>query len=235
MWMHNVRMRQMINQKSLQPTAARTAFTSSEARTLPQFLSAHESQESSYAAAVRRSPNRVNASPWIDSRSSSPTASLSAKVSSFYLGSKGSSPSSTTSESTLERERERERPLSAGAARDHPRNSYFGNSLTVGSWQVRGNAWTSTRGGHNKTSKTSRQPGKQRPSVYGVTPQNRPPIPGIWSVTGSPSEEKEGGKPSDGGWIKVERQKRLPRQDNKQVRGRQRRSGRGGRGAGART
>lgn len=59
-------------------------------------------------------------------------------------------------------------------------------------------------------------------------------IPGILSVTGSPSEEKEGAKVSDGGWIKVERQKRLPRQDNKQVRGRSRREGRGGRGAGGR-
>ncbi|XP_028992540.1 mitogen-activated protein kinase kinase kinase 20 isoform X1 [Betta splendens] len=234
MWMHNVRMRQMISQKSVQPPAARTAFTSSGARTLPQFLSAHESQESSYAAAVRRSPSRVNASPWIDSRSSSPTASLSAKVSSLYLGSKGSSPSSTTSESTLERERER--PLSAGAARDRPRNSHFGSSLTVGGWQARGNAWPNARGGyaHSKSCKAPRQPAKQRP-VYGVAPQSRPPIPGIWSVTGGPGEEKEGGKPTDGGWIKVERQKRVPRQDNKQVRGRARRSGRGGRGAGART
>lgn len=225
--MYNVRLRQ-INQKSLQPTAARTA-------TLPQFLSAHESQESSYAAAVRRSPNRVHVSPWTDSRCSSPTASLSAKLSPLYLGSKGSSPSSTTSESTSERERER--PLSAGAARDHPRNSYFGNSFSVGSGQVRGNPWNYTRGSyiHNKTSKTSRQPGRQRSNVYGVTPQNHPPtIPGILSVTGNPSEEKEGAKANDGGWIKVERQKRLPRQDNKQVRGRQRRGGRGGRGGGGR-
>lgn len=226
--MYNVRLRQ-INQKSLQPTATRTD-------TLPQFLSAHESQESSYAAAVRRSPNRVHVSPWTDSRCSSPTASLSAKLSPLYLGSKGSSPSSTTSESTLERERER--PLSAGAARDHHRNSYFGSSSSVGSGQVRGNVWNYTRGSYNnnsKTSRTSRQPGRQRPNVYVVTPRNHPPtIPGIQSVTGNPSEEKEGAKASDGGWIKVERQKRLPRQDNKQVRGRQRRGGRGGRGAGGR-
>uniref|UniRef100_A0A7N6BUN1 Protein kinase domain-containing protein n=1 Tax=Anabas testudineus TaxID=64144 RepID=A0A7N6BUN1_ANATE len=228
-WMYNVRLRHIINQKSPQPSAARTA-------TLPQFLSAHESQESSYAAAVRRSPNRVHVTPWIDSRSSSPTASLSAKLSPLYLGSKGSSPSSTTSESTSERERER--PLSAGAARDRHRNSYFGSSLSVGSGQVKGNPWTYTRGSyiHNKTSKTSRQPGRPRSNVYNVTPQNHPPsIPGILSVTGNPSEEKEGAKASDGGWIKVERQKRLPRQDNKQVRGRQRRGGRGGRGAAGRT
>ncbi|XP_067371853.1 mitogen-activated protein kinase kinase kinase 20 isoform X2 [Channa argus] len=235
-WMYNVRLRQMMTQKSLPPTAARSAFSSSDARTLPQFLSAHERQESSYAAAVRRSPNRVNSSLWIDSRSSSPTASLSAKLLPLHLGSKGSSPSSTTSESASDRERER--PLSAGAVYNPCRNSYFGNTLSVGRGQVRGNPWTNTRGSynHNKTSKTSRQPGRPRSNIYGVTPQNRPPmIPGILSVTGNPSEEKEEAKASDGGWIKVERPKRLPRQDNKQVRGRPRRGGRGGRGAGGRT
>lgn len=235
-WMYNVRHRQLMTQKSLQTAAALTAFTSSDARTLPQFLSAHESQGCSYAAAVRRSPNRAHASPWIDSRSSSPTTSLSAKLSPLHLGSKGSSPSSTTSESASERDRERR--LSAGAVYDHRRNNYFGNTLTVGGGQGRGHAWTNTRGGyiHNKTSKTSRQPGRPRSNSYSVTPQNRPSmIPGILSVTEKPGEEKEGAKASDGGWIKVERLKRLPRQDNKQVRGRQRRGGRGGRGAGGRT
>ncbi|XP_069558680.1 mitogen-activated protein kinase kinase kinase 20 isoform X1 [Brachyistius frenatus] len=233
-WMYNVRQRQMTTQKSLQSTPALTSFTSSDARTLPQFLSAHENQEFSYAAAVRRSPNR--ASPWIDSRSSSPTTSLSAKLSSLHLGSKGSSPSSTTSESTMERERER--PLSAGAMYDRRRNSYFGNSLTVGWGQGRGHGSSGTRAGHvhNKTSRTSRQPGRPRSNSYSVPLPNRPPaIPGILSVAENPSQEKEGAKASDGGWIKVERQKRLPRQDNKQVRGRQRRGGRGGRGAAGRT
>ncbi|XP_031153378.1 mitogen-activated protein kinase kinase kinase 20 isoform X2 [Sander lucioperca] len=235
-WMWNVRRRQLMNEKSLQTTAALTAFTSSDARTLPQFLSAHESHGFSYAAAVRRSPNRAHGTPWIDSRSSSPTTSLSAKLSSLHLGSKGSSPSSTTSESASERERER--PLSAGAVHDHHRNRYLGNTLAVGGGQGRGHAWTNTRGNYinNKTSKTSRQPARPWSNSYSYTPQNRPStIPGILSVTENPSEEKEGAKASDGGWIKVERQKRLPRQDNKQVRGRQRKGGRGGRGAGGRT
>ncbi|XP_076602251.1 mitogen-activated protein kinase kinase kinase 20 isoform X1 [Chaetodon auriga] len=235
-WMYSVKMRQMMTQKSQQTTAALTAFTSSDARTLPQFLSAHESQEFSYASAVRRSPNRAHVLPWIDSRSSSPTTSLSAKLAPLHLGSKGSSPSSTTSESASERERER--PLSAGAVHDHRRNNYFGNTLTVGWGQGRGHAGNNTRGNYinNKTSRTSRQPGRPRSNSYSVTAQSRPSmIPGILSVTENPSEEKEGAKASDGGWIKVERQKRLPRQDNKQVRGRQRRGGRGGRGAGGRT
>ncbi|XP_008297052.1 mitogen-activated protein kinase kinase kinase MLT-like, partial [Stegastes partitus] len=226
-WMYNVRQRHM-TQKSLPPPAP---LSRSEARTLPQFLSVHESQVSSYAAAVRRSPSRIHASPWNDSRSSSPTASLPAKLATLHLGSKGSSPSSTTSESTSERDR----LLSAGALYDYRRNAYFGNTLTVEGGQGR---WTNSRGNHihNKTSKTSRQPGRPRSNSYSVASQNRPPmIPGILSVTGNLSEEKEAAKASEGGWIKVERQKRLPRQDHKQVRGRPRRGGRGGRGAGGRT
>uniref|UniRef100_A0A3B5R261 Mitogen-activated protein kinase kinase kinase 20 n=1 Tax=Xiphophorus maculatus TaxID=8083 RepID=A0A3B5R261_XIPMA len=203
----------------------------SEAQTLPQFLSAHESQAFSYAAALRRSPNHLRSSPWTDSRCSSPTGSLSAKLSPLSLGSKGSSPSSTTSESTLERER----PRSAGGMYDQRRNSYFGKALAVGGGQGRGHWWTNNRGS-NKGGKGSRQPGKARSNTYSVTPQSRPPlIPGIWSVTGNPSEEKEGGKAGDGGWIKVERHKKPPRQDNKPARGRGRREGRGGRGAGGRS
>nr|XP_046260267.1 mitogen-activated protein kinase kinase kinase 20 isoform X1 [Scatophagus argus]XP_046260268.1 mitogen-activated protein kinase kinase kinase 20 isoform X1 [Scatophagus argus] len=235
-WMYSVRLKQLMAQKSQQSTPALTAFNSSDARTLPQFLSAHERQVFSYAAAVRRSPNRIHASPWTDSRSSSPTASLSTKLAPLHLGSKGSSPSSTTSESASERERER--PLSAGAVQDYRRNNYFGNTLSAGGGQGRGYAWTNARGNyaHNKTSKTWRQPGRPRSNSYSVTPQNRSSmIPGILSVTENPKEETEGAKASDGGWIKVERQKRLSRQDNKQVRGRQRRGGRGGRGAGGRT
>ena len=234
-WMHDVILRQMRPAKSPQRAAPRPTFTSSDARTLPQFLSAHESQEFSYAAAVRRSPNHLRARPWADSRSSSPTANLSAKLSSLHLGSKGSSPCSTTSESASERERER--PVSAGAVHDHRKNFYFGSTLNVGGAQGRGHALTNTRGYvHNKTSRTSRQPGRPRSNSYSATSVNRQPmIPGILSVTGNPSEDKEGAKASDGGWIKVERQKRLPRQDNKQVRGRQRRGGRGGRGAAGRS
>ncbi|XP_006788531.1 mitogen-activated protein kinase kinase kinase 20 [Neolamprologus brichardi] len=233
-WMYNVRLKQMIAQKSQPTTAAHTAFMSSDARTLPQFLSAHERHVSSYAAAVRRSPNRVNSSHWADSRSSSPTASLSAKLSTLYLGSKGSSPSSTTSESTSDRER----PLSAGAVHNYRRNSNMGNTFTVGGVQGWGHTGSSGRGGHahNKGDKTSRHPWRPPSNSYNARPQSRTPsIPGLLSVTQNASEEKEGGKSSDGGWIKVERHKRLPRQDNKQVRGRPRRGGRGGRGGGGRT
>lgn len=229
--MYKVKHRQMITQKSQESPSALTAFTRSGARTLPQFLSAHERQESSYAAALRRSPNRSSSAPWGDSRSSSPTTCLSAKLSPLHLGSKGSSPSSTTSESTLERERER--PLSAGAVYEYGRKRYFENPSNIGRGQGRGQASSTSRSNYsnNKTSKTVRQPGRPRSNSYSVTPQNRPTtIPGILSVIENPSEDKNGPKASDGGWIKVERQKRVARQDNKPVRGRQRRGSRGGRG-----
>ncbi|XP_015231748.1 PREDICTED: mitogen-activated protein kinase kinase kinase MLT-like isoform X1 [Cyprinodon variegatus] len=223
-WMNDVRHKHMMTQKSQQRT---TRLNSSDAQTLPQFLSAHESQAFSYAAAVRRSPNHLRPSPWSDSRCSSPTASLSAKLLPLNLGSKGSSPSSTTSESTSERER----PRSAGGMHDQRRNS---KTLAVGGGQGRWQGWTNNRGS-SKSGKGSRQPGRPRSNSYSITPQSRPPlIPGIWSVTGNPSEEKEVGKASDGGWIKVERHKKTTRQDIKPVRGRGRREGRGGRGAGGR-
>lgn len=228
--MQNVREKQMNAQKCLQTSAC---LTTSDAATLPQFLTAHERHVCSYAAALRRSPNRSHSSPWMDSRSSSPSASLSAKLSPLYLGSKGSSPSSTTSESTSERERDR--PQSAGAVYDYRKSNYFGNAWHSGGGRGRGHAWTGSRENyvHSKGSKTWRQPGRPRSHSYSVVPQNQPPvIPGILSVTESPSDEREGAKACDGGWIKVERQKRLPRQDNKQVRGRQRKGSRGGRGGG---
>ncbi|XP_019713188.1 mitogen-activated protein kinase kinase kinase 20 [Hippocampus comes] len=226
-WMRSVRLRQIVWQKTQQPNAALPTFTSSGACTLPQFLSAHESQASSYAAAARRSPVRSPVIPWNDSRSSSPTAGLSAKLSPLYLGSKGSSPCSTTSEGTSERER----PLSAGVVLEYRRQGFFGSAAGQG----RGN----TRGGQsgNKSNKSSRQPMRPRSNSYGYAAQIRPRvIPGIMSVTENPNEESEDAKASnDGGWIKVERHKKLLRQDNKAVRGRLRRGGRGGRGAGGRT
>ncbi|XP_054643748.1 mitogen-activated protein kinase kinase kinase 20 isoform X2 [Dunckerocampus dactyliophorus] len=213
-WMRSVRLRQLISQKRQQSGSAFSAVTGSDARTLPQFLSAHESQASSYAAAVRRSPIRSRLTPWNERRGSSPTASLSAKLSPLHLGSKGSSPCSTTSESMSERER----PLSAGVVHEYNREVFFGSR----GWQGRGSA----RGGQstNKTNRSPHRPGRPRAHSSSAAPQNRPlTIPGISFSNGESEEAKAG---CDGDWIKVERHKRLPRQD----RGRPRRGGRGGRG-----
>ncbi|KAM9804776.1 mitogen-activated protein kinase kinase kinase 20 isoform 2-T2 [Neosynchiropus ocellatus] len=229
-WMYNVRQRQMMSQES-QPSPGAHTLSPSEARTLPEFLAAHQSREFSYAAAVRRSPRTSPHSPWSDSRSSSPTLSLSSKLSPLHLGSKGSSPSSTTSESTFERDRDR--PLSASAVFDRRKLNYFSSPATQRGGAGRGQAWTG-RGGHaqGRTSRGSRQPGRPRSNSYSAPQQNRPlMIPGIQSVTENASAEREEAKVADGGWIKVERQKRPQRPDIKLVRGRLRRGGRGGRGA----
>ncbi|XP_053733938.1 mitogen-activated protein kinase kinase kinase 20 isoform X2 [Synchiropus splendidus] len=226
-WMYNVRQRQMMSQES-QPSPGAHTLSPSEARTLPEFLDAHRSRpESSYAAAVRRSPRTSPHSPWSDSRSSSPTLSLCSKLSPLHLGSKGSSPSSTTSESTYEKDR----PLSAGATFDRRKLNYFSCSPAP----QRGGAG---RGGHaqGRTSRTPRQPARPRSNSYSAPQQNRPlMIPGIQSVTENASVERQEAKVGDGGWIRVERQKRPQRPDIKPLRGRPRRGGRGGRGAGART
>ncbi|XP_034042404.1 mitogen-activated protein kinase kinase kinase 20 isoform X2 [Thalassophryne amazonica] len=227
-WMYNVRLRQILDQRSQQPTAA---LKSSDVCTLPQFLSAYGDQASSYAAALRRSPSRNHLSPWTDSRSSSPTASLSARLSPLHLGSKGSSPSSTASESMSERER----PLSAGVVYECRRQRFFSNTSNVRGGEGRGQSSTHSRSNYtqNKSSKVSRQPGRLRSNSYSSPPQRQPQvIPGMFFV--AEDAEKQEPKANDGGWIKVERQKRS-HQDNKPIRGRQKRGGsRGGRGGGGR-
>ncbi|XP_061736007.1 mitogen-activated protein kinase kinase kinase 20 isoform X2 [Nerophis ophidion] len=212
-WMHKVKRRQMSSQEKHQSGA----MTASEARTLPQFLSAHESQASTYAAAARRSPVHARLAAWSDPRSSSPGAGLSAKLCPLQLGSKGSSPCSTASESTSERER----PLSAGVLHAANKDVFFG-----------GRGRGSTRGGLSRSHRGPRQPGRPRSNSCTSAPQSRPRIiPGVLSASENSGEESETTKAgSDGGWIKVERHKRLPRQDNKAGRGRPRRGGRGGRG-----
>lgn len=225
-------LRQKINQKSKEPSAAGPAFGSADSRNVSPFQTVYDDQHASYAAALRRSPRSSHPSPWNDSRRSSTTASLSAKISQLHLGSKGSSCSSTTSESAMERERERR--LSAGAVQEYYRHSSFGNTVTVRGGPGRGHAATHARNSsaQTKTSRTWQQPYRPRSNSYSAGSQNRPPktIPGMLSVTESPSSKKEEAKASDGGWTKVERPKRLPRQDSKPVRGRQRRGGRGGSG-----
>ncbi|KAG7466875.1 hypothetical protein MATL_G00146940 [Megalops atlanticus] len=224
-WMHSLRQRHLRSQTERQQTAV-TPGGPSHASTLPRFLSMYEDQ-ASYAAAVRRSPSRNPLSPWTDSRSSSPTSGLPRRLSSLHLGSKGSSSSSTTSESTYERER----PLMASARRISHRNSYPGNTLTVPG-EKGGGVWypTGTRG-TDRSGRDLYHGGRSRFHSAGVAVQNHPRvIPGISPAGGSTRTEPEDTKVSEGGWIRVERQKRTTRQDSKQVKGRPRKGSRGGRG-----
>lgn len=217
-WINRLRMKQLRDQQqAVTPSAG--------PQTLPHFLSAHGNQ-SSYAAAVRRSPNHSPLSPWKpDSRCSSPTAGLSSRLSTLHLGSKGSSPSSTTSESASERER----PLSAGALH-RPRNPYFGSTFSpVSGRDTRTSPITAELSSWQRTSRNAQHGWRPRSnSSVGALGQIQPrPIPGMSPVS-TPKEKQEGVKAIDG-WIKVERQKKPQRQaESKPVRGRGRRGGRGG-------
>lgn len=194
----------------------------SDSMTLPQFLSAFGNQ-SSYAAALRRSPSQSPLSQLADSRSSSPT--LSTKLSSIHLGSKGSSPSSTTSESTSERDRShRNKHVS-----NYQRKSSHSSLNVPGAGERR-----FFRGGSHMSHGSSRG-GRHRPNY--VVPQNQSQIiPGLATATvgEKQKEELEDAKAIEGGWIKVERKKPHKQdhkqQDLRQLRGRQRKGGRGGRG-----
>lgn len=220
-WIYRLRKKQQRDQKR-----AVTPSASSNNLTLPHFLSAYGNQ-SSYAAAVRRSPNHSPLSPWrSDSRCSSPTAGLSSRLSTLHLGSKGSSPSSTTSESASERER----PVSAGALH-RPRNPYFGPSFSPASGRnTRTSPTTAGLSSGQRTSRNAQHGWRPRSnSSAGALCQIQPrTIPGMSPVS-APKVEREEVKANDGGWIKVERQKKPQRPpESKPVRGRGRRGGRGG-------
>ncbi|KAG7282241.1 hypothetical protein CRUP_038409 [Coryphaenoides rupestris] len=200
------------------------------ANNLPRFLTAYGDEASTYAAAVRRSPGHSDGSPWsANSRGPSPTGSLTPKLRSLHLGSRGSSPSSTISESTWDRDWEQQqRRLSVGAVHDYRRNSGFYGGRGGGAGERR----ASVQGqGQSKASKGFQAWGRPRSNSY-TQPQVRVPrvIPGLQSVS---ALEREEGKASEGGWIEVGRPKRTTaRPEEKQVRGRGKRGGGGGGGGG---
>ncbi|MBN3300290.1 M3K20 kinase, partial [Amia calva] len=200
-WMYALRMKQLQNNTSEINNAAAPPSSCDSITSLPQFLT-YCANQGSYAAAVRRSPNYSLLSIWSDSRSSSPTSGLSRKLSSIHLGSKGSSPSSTTSESASERER---------LPGSKTPTSLRKNSYPTG-------AKSSER--PNRTFHTG------KPKSYAMAAQNSPQvIPGMSTVDNSTPRNGEEAKASEGGWIKVERLKKSPRPDFKQTRGRPRRGG----------
>ncbi|KAL7881825.1 hypothetical protein AOLI_G00086740 [Acnodon oligacanthus] len=223
-WISSLRLKQMKETLTQERNNGTPNSLSVESMTLPQFLSAYGNQ-TSYASAVRKSPNRIPFSPWTSSRSSSPT--LSTKLSSLHLGSKGSSPSSTTSESASERER----PVSAGAMYKYPRNNYHGGMTVTGA----GDRKLFKVSNHMSQGATRGFQHSGRPRNNStVVPQNHPRIiPGMATVTAEKQKnEAEETKGSEGGWIKVERKKppkqEYKQQDQRQLRGRPRRGGRGG-------
>ncbi|KAI4871963.1 hypothetical protein NFI96_021267 [Prochilodus magdalenae] len=219
-WISSLRLKQIRENVIQERNNGAPNSLSVESMTLPQFLSAFGNQ-TSYASAVRKSPNRSSSSPWVSSRSSSPT--LSNRLSSVHLGSKGSSPSSTTSESTSERER----PSSARAMYKYPRTDYHGSMTMTGAGDRKFSKVSNhvsqggTRGFHHG--------GRSRNS-NAVQQNHQKIIPGMATVTAEKQKNaaEEESKCSDGGWIKVERKKPPKQQDQRQPRGRSRRGGRGG-------
>ncbi|XP_036422389.1 mitogen-activated protein kinase kinase kinase 20 isoform X2 [Colossoma macropomum] len=226
-WISSLRFKQMKENLTQERNNGTPNSLSVESMTLPQFLSAFGNQ-TSYASAVRKSPNRNPFSLWASSRSSSPT--LSTKLSSLHLGSKGSSPSSTTSESASERDR----PVSAGDMYKYPRNNYHGGMTVPGA----GDRKLSKVSNHMSQGATRGFQHSGRPRNNNtVVQQNHPRIiPGMATVTVEKQKnEAEETKGNEGGWIKVERKKppkqEYKQQDQRQLRGRPRRGGRGaGRG-----
>lgn len=220
-WISSLRLKQMRENLTQERNNGTPSSRSVDSMTLPQFLSAFGNQ-TSYASAVRKSPNRSPLSPWASSRSSSPT--LSTKLSSLQLGSKGSSPSSTTSESASERER----PTSAGGMYKYPRNNY-NNTVTGGGKKFSKGISHVSQGG----ARGFQHGGRPRTNSNVGPPHHPRIIPGMATVTAEKqNDQAEEAKSSEGGWIKVER-KKPPKQDHKQqdqrgLRGRPRRGGRGG-------
>ncbi|TSM68882.1 Mitogen-activated protein kinase kinase kinase 20 [Bagarius yarrelli] len=220
-WISSLRSKQL-REDQIQERQTNTLSNNLDSMTLSQFLSFRGNQ-SSYASAVRRSPSRSPLSQWTDSRSSSPT--LSTKLSSIHLGSKGSSPSSTTSESTSDRERSH----TSKYMYNYHRNSTY-NALTVTGGEDR----RFYRGGSH-TSRGGSKGGRHRSNRM-VSQNQLQVIPGLATeIEGEKQKDDvENAKATEGGWIKVERKKPLKQDhkqlDQRQLRGRQRRGGRGGRG-----
>ncbi|KAK1165669.1 mitogen-activated protein kinase kinase kinase 20-like isoform X1 [Acipenser oxyrinchus oxyrinchus] len=218
-WIYDLRIKQLLMNTAQQHHTALPHSSGASATTLPQFLTFCADQES-YSAAVRRSPNCCQASPWNDSRSSSPTSELTRKLSSVHLGSKGSSPSSTASESTSDK----------GSARAGYHSDYSGYR----SLSVFGGTYRDTRSPTGtKPERPHRAPlhlprtSNWASASPSPSPNNCRLIPGMSSRVDESRGDTEAPKVSEGGWTKVERQKKSPRQDNKQVKSRPRRGSRG--------
>ncbi|XP_043931487.1 mitogen-activated protein kinase kinase kinase 20 isoform X1 [Protopterus annectens] len=224
-WLHALKIRQMLTQRSAQrPVISPPTQSTTSTANLSHILS-YNSNRDTYAAALRKP--RVNSYQLTSvnsSRSSSPTLlSVGGKLSSIHLNSKGSSPSSTTSESASERERavtiNKTPGHYAGDYRDRTVRRGGGKSLrlTPDNKQME----KSTRNFQSWRGQPNDQDRKAK-AVHRI-------IPGMVFTNDNPPDSKaDGSKANEGGWIKVERHKKSQRQDQtKPSRGRPKGSGRG--------
>ncbi|XP_069052893.1 mitogen-activated protein kinase kinase kinase 20 isoform X1 [Lepisosteus oculatus] len=213
-WMYSLRIQQLRRNATEPHHAALSPASGASVKSLPQFLTFCAPQ-GSYAAAVRKSPSTL--APLVDSRSSSPTAGLTRKLSSVHMGSKGSSPSSTASESTSERDRPFGGKTAARPHRNHfPEQAFRG---TRGHWRDSFSPPGAKPSRHH-------QAGRPKPQSYATATHPPRGIPGLQPAEGD-SRGSEEARAGEAGWIKVERQKKPHRQDAKPLKGRPRRGGRG--------
>nr|DBA19842.1 TPA: hypothetical protein GDO54_015611 [Pyxicephalus adspersus] len=202
-WIHMLRMRQMAMDRSPQHPPGLLRSQSTSLNNLSQILPYLHNQ-ASYAAAVRRT--RVNSTlqvtPITYSRSSSPTQfGLSKNLSSLSLhSSKGSSASSTASDSPSERER----------AQNRTNRNYYQQNAHKSSIQRSGGKSPQTSNGRFYKPYPV---GQSHPRTHDYKPHRSGPsqtkhIPGMPVPTKEEVNEEESKANNDGGWIKVEYSKK---------------------------
>ncbi|XP_068101593.1 mitogen-activated protein kinase kinase kinase 20 isoform X1 [Hyperolius riggenbachi] len=221
-WIYTLRMRQLAN--TSQNPGGLPHSRSSSLTNLSQALPYLHSQES-YAAAVRRTrvTSTLQVTPINYSRSSSPTLlGLTKNLSSLSLqSSKGSSASSTASDS----------PTEIQKARKRANGSYFRHSAQGSSIQRRsgGKSPQSVNGRYYKYDTLAQSQSRShdyRPHRTGQGQSRH--IPGMPLPT-SPEVNGEDSKTNNDGWIKVEYSKKSHKQPppNKVKKDRSKPSGRG--------
>ncbi|XP_015145092.2 mitogen-activated protein kinase kinase kinase 20 isoform X3 [Gallus gallus] len=199
-WMQTLRMHQIAKAISLQHGDPHSPTTVSH------YLPYLQSQDS-YAAAVRRTRGPVNYhyTSISHSRNSSPLShSLVRNLSSLHINSKGSSTSSTASDTASERDR------STGKARNA---SHSGNSRSSSDGRRSGTSSPVPPRSSGRAGRTASMPPAHEQRRY---PRNSPQpkaIPGMPLQGESEPRRSEGeGRASEGGWIKVQHVKKPHRQ-----------------------
>ncbi|XP_030066550.1 mitogen-activated protein kinase kinase kinase 20 isoform X1 [Microcaecilia unicolor] len=207
-WLYTLRRRQMEANASRQsPTGLPHSHNAGNLSQVLPYLH----NQTSYAAAVRRpriAPTYIT--PINYSRSSSPTQQgLIRNLSSLQLSSKGSSPSSTASDSPSERER----------SINTRRHSYYYSGNSPNTSINRRSSEGSTRdarqsGKFHKPYQTQYSQSRSFDHKYHRTSQHQQRhIPGMPTKNEMDSKaNEEDGKVNEGGWIKVEHSKKSHRQ-----------------------
>ncbi|XP_029461660.1 mitogen-activated protein kinase kinase kinase 20 [Rhinatrema bivittatum] len=213
-WIYTLRMRQMETSASHQnPTGLPRSHSASS--NLSQLLPYLHSQ-TSYAAAVRRTrrPSSYQITPINYSRSSSPTQQgMMRSLSSLQLSSKGSSPSSTASDSPSEREKSVTARRTSYHYGGNSPNTSLNRRSSGGSPQ--GLLPTRQSGRFQKPFQTQHHQFRSYDHRHQRAAQHQQRhIPGmpINNNETDPKANEEDSKVTDGGWIKVEHSKKSHRQ-----------------------